>query len=104
MNDVRLSDRRRRARINAKRTRSTMVLDTLAVVLEIEIEQQLTDKNPRTMLLRDHIRMLAQPTQPGAHGPRFVHHRLNVDTHFSFSTRLLLLDPPVSYTHLRAHE
>src|SRR6185369_791586 len=82
-----------RTSVNAERTSSTVVLNTLAVVLEIEIEQQLTNEHPRSVLLRDHIRMLTQPTQPGAHCPRFVHHRLNIDTHFPLCTRLMLLDP-----------
>src|SRR5690349_17401620 len=70
-----------------------MIFDALSIVFEIEIEQQLTDENPRTMLRRDHVRMLTEPTKSRTHSPRLVHRRLNVDAHFPFRTRLLLLDP-----------
>src|ERR1043165_8000852 len=37
--------------------------------------------------------MLAQPTQSRAHRPRFIHCRLNINTHFTRRTRLLLPNP-----------
>src|SRR5690242_21672638 len=70
-----------------------MIFYALGIVFEIEVEQQLTDENPRTMLRRDHIRMLTEPTESGTHGPRLVHRRLNVHTYFTFGTRFLFLDP-----------
>ncbi len=45
------------------------------------------------MLRRNHIWMFSKPTESRAHRPRLVHHRLNINTHFSLGARLLLANP-----------
>src|SRR6185369_5190296 len=93
IDNVRLGNRLCRTSIDAKRARSAVILYLNTIAIEFQVQQQLTDKDPRTMLGRDHIRMLAQPSQSRTYGPCFIHYWLYVDTHFSISVRLLVANP-----------
>src|SRR6185369_8409771 len=62
-------------------------------MVQFKVKQQLADKHPRPVLGRDHIRVFPEPTQTRAHGPGFIHRRLDVDADLSFGSRFLLSDP-----------
>src|SRR5258708_15644637 len=62
-------------------------------MFEFKIQEQLADKNPRSIFLRNQVCVLTHPAKPRAHGPGFVHCRLNIDADFAFSLGPLLFNP-----------
>ena len=72
-------------------------------MIEFEIQNQLAEKNPRAVLLSNHVRMLSEPAQAGAHGPGFIHRRLNINADLSFHRRFLFTNPRQQRREFRLH-
>src|SRR5258706_4846427 len=90
--------------IKTEGARTTLVGDFFVRVFKIQIQQQLADENPRAILARDQIRVLAHPTQPGANGPGLIHHWLDVDANFAGSLRPLFFNPGQELAQLIADD
>src|SRR5437588_719224 len=57
-----------------------MIGDLLVIIVELDVENYLAEKNPRAAIGRDEVRAFTDPAETGTHGPGFVHHRRRVDT------------------------
>ena len=63
------------------------------VIVKLDRQQQLAQKDPRAILSRDHAGVLSDPSKPGANRPRLVHDRGRVDADSPLDSRNLLRYP-----------
>src|SRR5260370_4873875 len=70
-----------------------LIGESLGMLLDSVIQKPLVEENPRAIILRDQICVLADPAKTGARSPRLIHHWLNIDADFALRFRRLVSDP-----------
>src|SRR5205085_489912 len=80
---VRLDDCAGRARLDAKRARAAVVFDARVVRLQLDVEDEFAEEDPRAVFARDEVRVLAYPAQARALGPDLVHRGLRVNANLA---------------------